>query len=568
MRAAIYARNSVDKKDSTTIEDQLRMCRDYARSRGFEIVSEFTDPGISGTAVANRPGFLALMAAAQACAFTEIVVMDMPRFSRNAGDCNKALDKLAWQRVRVHDASKEITSDDDTFRTLIDVDNLMSRLVVKSAAKKSYFNLQGKAERTEAVGSCPYGYRSIVRDDGKRWLDVVPEEAAVVRRIFALFASGISGKGIAHALNDERVPSPAVGWARKTRRAAHWHPAAIVGDPKKSVGIIHNEAYAGRFIWNRSRWIKNPETGRRVRENRPESEWIRRAAPDLRIVDDILWQRVRERVRATQERTLAARRRAADILARGLPARRLARDPARASGRPAPYLLSGLLRCAVCESNFAMADNIKYACASRTNCGPAACSNNQRVRRVDAERILLAELVAELRSGNSLFVAEVERELRNQAALPSPVAALERELGDVSARVERLVAAIGDGLGGIEEVGDALRRAKEDQRQLRARLEALAGPRLPGDISEALREATEEFARVLEDLPEQLSDPAIVYEARETLREWVGDIRIEPTPAGPQAHWRLTEGGLLVAAGPRVARLVAGAGFEPATFGL
>jgi hypothetical protein len=83
-------------------------------------------------------------------------------------------------------------------------------------------------------------------------------------------------------------------------------------------------------------------------------------------------------------------------------------------------------------------------------------------------------------------------------------------------------------------------------------------PTLPGDISAALREATEEFAQVLEDLPHGLSDPADVYEARETLREWVGDIRIEPTPEGPVAHWRFTEGGLLVAAGPRVARLLAG----------
>jgi hypothetical protein len=50
----------------------------------------------------------------------------------------------------------------------------------------------------------------------------------------------------------------------------------------------------------------------------------------------------------------------------------------------------------------------------------------------------------------------------------------------------------------------------------------------------------------------------VVYEAREALREWLGDIRIEPTAEGPVARWRITEGGLLVAAGPHLAKLVAG----------
>ena len=87
--------------------------------------------------------------------------------------------------------------------------------------------------------------------------------------------------------------------------------------------------------------------------------------------------------------------------------------------------------------------------------------------------------------------------------------------------------------------------------------------RLPGQLHRGIYprrsgEATEEFAGVLENLPEELSDPAIVNEARETIREWVGDIRIEPTTTGPVARWRLTEEGLLMAAGPRVAGLVAG----------
>jgi hypothetical protein len=37
---------------------------------------------------------------------------------------------------------------------------------------------------------------------------------------------------------------------------------------------LKNERYAGRLIWSKSRWLKDPDTGKRVRRERPESEWI------------------------------------------------------------------------------------------------------------------------------------------------------------------------------------------------------------------------------------------------------------------------------------------------------
>ena len=77
-----------------------------------------------------------------------------------------------------------------------------------------------------------------------------------------------------------------------------------------------------------------------------------------------------------------------------------------------------------------------------------------------------------------------------------------------------------------------------------------------------------DFARMVDELPANLSDTEVVYEARETPRDWLGEVRIEPTENGPVAFWRIQDEGLLLTAGPRVAKMVAGAGFEPATFGL
>jgi len=58
---------------------------------------------------------------------------------------------------------------------------------------------------------------------------------------------------------------------------------------------VNNELYIGRLIWNHLRYIKDPSTGKRVSRLNPESEWIIKDVPELRIVDDALWHSVRER---------------------------------------------------------------------------------------------------------------------------------------------------------------------------------------------------------------------------------------------------------------------------------
>ncbi len=74
-----------------------------------------------------------------------------------------------------------------------------------------------------------------------------------------------------------------------------WGDTTIRGNLKRATGIVNNELYIGRLIWNRLRYIKDPSTGKRVSRLNPVSEWIVKDVPDLRIVDDELWQVVRER---------------------------------------------------------------------------------------------------------------------------------------------------------------------------------------------------------------------------------------------------------------------------------
>ena len=61
-------------------------------------------------------------------------------------------------------------------------------------------------------------------------------------------------------------------------------------------GILHNDLYVGRLIWNKQRYVKDPTTGKRLARVNPEREWIAQNVPELRILDQELWEAAQDRL--------------------------------------------------------------------------------------------------------------------------------------------------------------------------------------------------------------------------------------------------------------------------------
>jgi hypothetical protein len=116
--------------------------------------------------------------------------------------------------------------------------------------------------------------------------EILPSEAEVIRRIFRDYSAGMSPKANAKRLNAEGCPGPA---------GARWNPSTVHGNPARGTGILNNELYVGRLVWNRLRYVKDPDTGKRVSRPNPPSDWVTTAVPELRIVDDELWNQVKGR---------------------------------------------------------------------------------------------------------------------------------------------------------------------------------------------------------------------------------------------------------------------------------
>jgi hypothetical protein len=232
------------------------------------------------------------------------------------------------------------------------------------------------------------------------------------------------------------------------------------------------------------------------------------------------------------------------------------------------FIFSTLLKCGACGSNMVMAHGYKYRCGTAVACGRSACSNDRRVSRIEAEKELLASVRDELEHGDYLrhFEREAERTLAAEADRPASDD-VRRRIAELTREIGRLVRYVREGTE-VPELGKALRAAQAERSRLEAWLDASTAPTTSRGLRDAIRTAADGFIRMLDDLPAHLSDPEVALEVRQALRAWMGDIQVVPTPDGVEAHWQPTEQGLPTAVGPRVAVLVAGAGFEPATFGL
>ena len=176
-----------------------------------------------------------------------------------------------------------------------------------------------------ATGGHLFGYRSRPGTEGAEWVVFEPE-AAIVRRIFNMYADGLSLKAIVVKLNAERLAFPAKATRRGPERLG-WAVSTIHT-------ILANAKYEGRWVWNKTMFLKDPETGKRTPVARPKDDWVVEERPDLAIIDGELWARVQARLQAVREAYGATTQQK--------------RPRGQAPEVYSPHLFSGLMRCAIC----------------------------------------------------------------------------------------------------------------------------------------------------------------------------------------------------------------------------
>ena len=501
MKVAIYARYSSENQRDASIADQLRICREFATRQGWTVIEEFTDHAISG-ATLLRAGFQALMRDALTRRFDVVLAESLDRFSRDQEDTAGLFKRLRFAGVNI-----VTLAEGDITHLHIGFKGTMNALFLKDLAEKTRRGQRGRVEDGKAGGGLCYGYR-VVRTlngttvtTGER--EIEPFEASIVQRIFREFIAGHSPKHIAKTLNAEGAPGPFGG---------KWSPSTINGSIKRGTGILNNELYIGRMVWNRLRYVKNPDTGKRVSRLNASSEWITTEVPHLRIVPDELWS-------AAKERQVQARRAIASTGKLG------------AANRPR-YLFSGLTKCGACGAGFIIGSANRLMCFGARDQG--TCSNHLTIRRDEVERRVLHALQDKLLRQDLFeeFCEEFTREMnRLRMEHRASLSSAEHELERVRAGIRKVIEAIKDGFAGPE--------LRTEMNELQARKEFLVAqlsaadapvPLLHPNLAALYREKVTSLAAALQH-PDSRS------EAGEALRGLVDAIVL--VPAGSELRIEL-----------------------------
>lgn len=395
-KVAVYIRWSTEEQgQGTTLEVQQEACEHYCKSQGWTYRSDlvFVDEGYSGGTL-DRPSLMQLRSAVKAGQIECVVVYKLDRLSRNLLDC-VTLVRQEWGQQCALYSTKE------NFDTQSPVGQMVFNILVSFAEFERNVirdrTMSGKMKRAEQGRNAgqiyPYGYKK--GDDGGWAMDGWDEErqcftgrAAIIRRIFEDYLSGVSARAIADRLRGEGVPASKGGsWRYNTISA-----------------LLANPAYSGTYTYGRRRGGK-------------------RGQEPVLVVEDAIPPVVTHREWDTVQR---------------MRTERAAQSP-RSLG--SDYLLSGLARCGKCGGTIAGAGNRAgyryYTCTNRVFLKNCDCAY------MNAEK-LEAAVMGDIRAAISLenirhHIEVMEEQLRERVEQHTHVASEAQEaLAEIDRKRKRL----------------------------------------------------------------------------------------------------------------------------------
>ena len=299
-KTALYCRLSQDdgiEGDSNSIQNQKTILQKFAEDHHFPSPCFYVDDGFSGGNF-QRPAFQQMISDMENGEIGIIVTKDLSRLGRNQLHTGLYIEeRFPMFGVRYIAINDNVDTDSSESNDLMPFKNLFNEWFIRDTSRKIRAVLKAKAERGERLGSrAPYGYRKA--PDTKK-LIVDEEAAAIVRRIFAMCASGSGPSQIARILKKEQILTPTMyaytryGITHTCLDTAHpynWSDSAIAN-------LLENEIYLGNTV-NMKHSSRSYKDKRRVEHPREECMVFENTHPALitREVWDIV-QRVRKNKR-------------------------------------------------------------------------------------------------------------------------------------------------------------------------------------------------------------------------------------------------------------------------------
>ena len=232
LRVAAYCRVSTDlDNQASSYASQIRSYTELiSRHEGWELVDIYADEAASGTKMDKREDFNRMMADARKGKIDRVLVKSISRFARNTKDCLAALRELMRLGVTVQFEKENIDTGTLTTELMVSVSGSLAQQESMSISQNIRMGYRRRMERGEFIASSPpYGYRNA----GGGRLEIVPEEAEVIRWVFESYLNGQGITAIAEEMNRRGVP--------KKHGGAAWIPYAVAC-------WLRNEKYTGNTL--------------------------------------------------------------------------------------------------------------------------------------------------------------------------------------------------------------------------------------------------------------------------------------------------------------------------------
>jgi site-specific DNA recombinase len=473
IRCAIYARYSSDVQKSTSIEDQVRNCREFAEQMGWVVLPEYirSDEGISGAALDTRPAMLSLRDDAKKLPrpFDYILVDSTSRFGRELSDTLKLTKILKFHDVNLYFVTQRLDTKERYARKLQMVYGMQDEDFLEAHRENVHRGMRGIALKGYHTGGTHYGYKRILiyhltdKDEHGRpavdhvELEVDPLQAEIVLEIFTLRGQGYSLRDIAKHLNRKPIRGP---------RGRTWGTSTI----KR---IIKDELYRGIKKWDKKKNEMDPESYAMRRKPNPEIGWATTSLPKLRIISEELWEKVQE-VNRNAKRFR----------------RQLGGENRTANSRT--YLFSGSLKCGLCLGSIGIigggsagSRRTRYGC--RAHRSQDTCTNDVTIRLDRLEDQLMGAILEKLQPSaieqylrtcqtriEDYLAKESKAEKPDEQALRKRLDQLEKEQSNVAAAIASV--------GAVDPLLKELDRIETDKKEVKADLARANGP-TPSGIS-------------------------------------------------------------------------------------
>jgi len=204
IRAVGYSRVSTQEQaqDGYSLAAQRSMIEQYCKLHNLTLIDQYTDEGISGKNIENRPGINYLISDAKAGRFDVVVIWKLSRISRKLMDTLSIMDDLTDFNVSLQSISEKIDIQSNTGKFMIQLLSSVNELERNTLIENVGLGHQAKARNGQWNGGKILGYDNVKMKGKGSILQINKEEAKIVRHIYHSYLQGNGYRSIANSLNN------------------------------------------------------------------------------------------------------------------------------------------------------------------------------------------------------------------------------------------------------------------------------------------------------------------------------------------------------------------------------